>query len=118
MNAPDQITITFAGKQYTGRRLSTDQILAIRPVRDDAGLMLDVLETFARYAFGEAGFVEHLLARARGEQTVEGFIKLMVKFMEASAEDGTADTAPAPEIPATFRGGLDVAAPPLGSRAV
>ena len=105
MNAPTQVTIEFGGKQYTGRRITPDQISAIRAVRDDAGLMLDLFEDMAAYAFGEDGFREHLRARARGAATVEGFIKLMIKFMEASAgmDEPDPEHATAPDVPDTFK---------------
>lgn len=108
-NAPitDPVTIWFAGRKYTGRRLTADQVSAIRSVRDDGALMLDLFEDMATYAFGEDGFREHLRARARGAATVEGFIKLMVKFMEASAKTDESEPEPehaaAPDVPDTFK---------------
>lgn len=102
MNAPDQITVTFGGTQYAGRRLSPDQISALHSApKDDTVLILDLFEDMARYAFGEDGFRDHLRARARGAATVDGFIKLMVKFMEASQEPEP-EHAEAP-VPDTFK---------------
>lgn len=114
MDDAPQITITFGGRKYAGRRLTSDQILAVRSVRDDVGLMLDVLEQLARSAFGHEMFVNHLIDRARGVATVEGFIKLMVAFMDESLKSINAESE-AQEVPAppaaTSPGGLDVAVP-------
>lgn len=108
MDDTQTISMHFGGREYTGRPLSADQILAIRSIpTNDTALMLDVMEDLARYAFGEDGFREHLRARARGSQTVAGFIKLMVKFMEASLEHIQAqkeeDTYASPDVPDTFK---------------
>lgn len=114
MDDAPQITITFGGRKYAGRRLTSDQILSVRSGRNDTGLMLDVLEELARSAFGEAGVREHLLARARGTATVEGFIKLMVAFMDECLKsinaESEAQEAPAPPAAGRPRG-LDVAFP-------
>lgn len=106
MDDTQTIRVFFGGREYIGRPLSADQILALRSVPEtDTPLVLDIMEDLARYAFGEDGFREHLRARARGSQTVEGFVKLMVKFMEESmkvlqAEDETSSS----KIPETFKG--------------
>lgn len=94
----DTITITFGGKEYTGRRLTADQITAMRSVRDDAALMLDVMEAMAVYAFGQEERNRHIVEQAAGKSTVEGFIKLMVKFMEASLEVPAEDVSAAPVV--------------------
>lgn len=92
-NAPDIVTVSFAGCEYTGRRLTADQISALGPARDDTSLTLTLFEAMARYAFGEEAHRQNLVERAAGTATVESFVKLMVKFMEASMADQDNDPA-------------------------